>query len=176
MKRGVRERESAYIVGARVRVLRKRHVFRMNTSMCIWRTWAKSFHHVTCAGVILTWDHLRSDQRRAPLRLGGDLNAAGHASFLSSAGVPRRFLGELVTCCVYNIALSLQPHGCGEGIVDARCRLPLLRRVLETSHVCICEVWVNANARGVYFAMVGMCVGTVTIAHINTSSAHFVLD
>lgn len=145
MKRRVRERERIHFRPARASLC-KRHVFRMNTSMCIWRTLAKSFHHVTCVRVILTWDHLQSDQRRAPLRLGGDLNAAGHASFLSSAAVLGRFFRESVTCCVYNIALSLQPHGCGEGIVDACCHLPLLPRVLETAHVCICEVWVNTNA------------------------------
>lgn len=143
-----RVRESIHFRRARVR-LRKSHVFQMNTSMCVWCTWAKSFHHVTCVRVILTWDYLWSDQRRALLRLGGDLNAARHASFLSSAGVLGQFFGKLVTCCVYNIALSLHPHGCEEGIMDACCCLPLLPRVLETVHVCMCKVWANTNARSI---------------------------
>lgn len=151
----MRGRARVHFRRARAR-LRRRHVFSMNTSACIWRTWAKSFHHVTCVRATLTWDHLRSDQRRAPLRLGGDLNAAGHASFLSSADVPPGvvfffffFLESRVTCCVYNLALSLRPRRCGQGIVDACCRLPLLPRVLGTACVCLRKLWVNTNARGV---------------------------
>lgn len=88
MKRGgVRGKARVHFRRARAQ-LRRSHVFPMNTSMCIWRTWAKSFHHVICVRATLTWDRLRSDQRRAPLRLGGDLNVAGHACFLSSADVP----------------------------------------------------------------------------------------
>lgn len=124
--------------------------------------------HLVCMGqiislchmckVILTWDHLRSDQRRAPLRLGGDLNMTGDASFPSSADNPGRFFEEPVTCCVYNIALSLQPYRCGKGIVNACCCcLPLLPRVLETMHVRICKVWVNTNARGILFLTMGVC-------------------
>lgn len=146
----MRGRARVHFRRARAR-LRRRHVFPMNTSACIWRTWAKSFHHVTCVRATLTWDRLRSDQRRAPLRLGGDLNGAGHASFRRPPG---RFFGffcweSRVTCCVYNLALSLRPRGCGQGIVDACCRLPLLPRVLGTPCVCLRELWVNTKARGV---------------------------
>lgn len=155
MKRGgVRGKARVHFRRARAQ-LRRSHVFPMNTSMCIWRTWAKSFHHVTCVRATLTWDRLQSDQRRAPLRLGGDLNVAGHACFLSSADVPSGvffccfFSESRVTCCVYNLALSLRPRGCGQGIVDACCRLPLLPRVLGTAHVCLRKLWVNTNARGV---------------------------